>query len=526
MMSLLDRRGPKRSLDRLLEQGERLATVESPDAAVDTHVDGSRVVPRSRLARSENTRGASQRWECKYLVLLVCLDAATALIAGACAYLLRFTAVGSRSPQYLALSLLLPFAWLVTLALSQSYESRYLFVGPDEYRRVMMAAAWLTAAVALVSYSIHLNVARGYVALALPTLLLTDLASRHGLRKWLHRRRQRDGLYMKRIILVGYERPVANLCQQLSRERYHGVQVVGACLPPHRPRLDRINQVGVAVLGTFDEVVAAVGHADADAVAVLSCPELDAEVLRSLAWKLEKTRTELFVAPALIDVAGPRTTIRPVDGLPLLHVEHPQLAGARRIVKTTFDVGLAGIALVVLAPMFLGLALSVRLTTPGPAIFKQIRVGRDGKVFALYKFRTMFVGAEDRLAEVWQLREHDGVLFKARKDPRVTQLGRWLRRYSLDELPQLVNVLRGQMSLVGPRPPLPAEVEQYAEHVRRRLVVKPGLTGLWQVSGRADLPWEEAVRLDLRYVENWSLALDVVILARTLVAVVRSSGAY
>jgi len=469
---------------------------------------------------------SSHRWEGEYLRLVIAVDVAVALLAGGTAYFFRFAIPGWYIPRYIPLSLLLPLAWLLTLSLCQAYESRFLYVGPDEYRRVLVAAASFMAGIAFVSYIAHVSLARGYVAIAVVMLAVGDLIGRHALRKWLHRNRNRNGRYMKRVVLVGYERAVANMCRQLSRERYHGVQVVGACLPPHRPRRQRIDDVDIEVLGTFNDVVSAVEACGADAVAVLACPELDAEVLRGLAWQLEKTGTDLFVAPALIDVAGPRTTIRPVDGLPLLHVEHPELAGARRVVKTSFDVVLSAVALIVLAPALLGVALAIRLTSPGPALFRQTRVGKEGQTFSLYKFRTMFDGSEERLAEVRSLNEHDGVLFKVRRDPRVTPLGRWLRRFSVDELPQLVNVLRGDMSLVGPRPPLPSEVELYAGHVRRRLVVKPGLTGLWQVSGRADLPWEEAVRLDLRYVENWSLALDVVILARTMTAVIRSSGAY
>ncbi|PZS33633.1 MAG: UDP-phosphate galactose phosphotransferase [Pseudonocardiales bacterium] len=468
----------------------------------------------------------SQRWEGEYLRLVVAIDVAVAVLAGGTAYFVRFAAQGWYIPRYLALSLLLPLAWLLTLSLCQAYESRFLYVGPDEYRRVLVAVAGFTAGIAFVSYTVHLSLARGYVAIVVTLLAFGDLVGRHALRKWLHRNRCRDGRFMKRVVLVGYERAVANMCRQLSRERYHGVQVVGACLPPHRPRRQRLDDVDVDVLGTFNDVVGAVEACGADAVAVLACPELDAEVLRGLAWQLEKTGTDLFVAPALIDVAGPRTTIRPIDGLPLLHVEHPELAGARRVVKTSFDIALAALALIVLTPALIGVGIAIRLTSPGPALFRQTRVGKEGQTFSLYKFRTMYVGSEERLAEVRSLNEHDGVLFKVRHDPRVTSLGHWLRRYSVDELPQLVNVLRGDMSLVGPRPPLPSEVELYAGHVRRRLVVKPGLTGLWQVSGRADLPWEEAVRLDLRYVENWSLALDVVILARTMTAVIRSSGAY
>jgi exopolysaccharide biosynthesis polyprenyl glycosylphosphotransferase len=232
------------------------------------------------------------------------------------------------------------------------------------------------------------------------------------------------------------------------------------------------------------------------------------------------------VASSLLDVTGDRITIRPIDGLPMLHVEHPRLAGGRRVVKSLFDTVGALALLTALAPVFVVVALLIVRDSAGPVFFRQVRVGRGGGRFTILKFRTMHVDAEARLARLRACSDTDGVLFKMRDDPRVTGVGRWLRRFSLDELPQLVNVLLGQMSLVGPRPPLPAEVDRYPDDMRRRLVVKPGLTGLWQVSGRADLPWQEAVRLDLRYVENWSLSLDLVILLRTVVAVWRASGAY
>jgi lipopolysaccharide/colanic/teichoic acid biosynthesis glycosyltransferase len=178
------------------------------------------------------------------------------------------------------------------------------------------------------------------------------------------------------------------------------------------------------------------------------------------------------------------------------------------------------------SPVLAGTALAIKLTSPGPVLFRQVRVGKDGRDFVMYKFRTMYADAAARLAEVRHLNDYDDVLFKVRDDPRVTRVGRWLRRFSVDEVPQLINVLRGQMSLVGPRPPLPEEVAAYPADMRRRLAVRPGLTGLWQVSGRSDLPFEEAVKLDLRYVENWSFTLDLVILLRTLTAVLRASGAY
>jgi exopolysaccharide biosynthesis polyprenyl glycosylphosphotransferase len=314
---------------------------------------------------------------------------------------------------------------------------------------------------------------------------------------------------------------VLALARQLRRERYHGLQVVGCCLPAGRD-----GPFSLPVYGTFDEVAAAVRRACVDTVIVLSCPELDGHALRRLGWRLERDDVDLMLASSLVDVAGARTTIRPVDGLPLLHVEHPRLAGGCRVLKEVFDRLLAAFLLVGTAPLLVGLAVTVKWHSPGPVLFRQVRVGKDGREFVMYKFRTMHTGAESRLAEIRHLNEYDGVMFKMREDPRVTAAGRWLRRFSLDELPQVANVLRGQMSLVGPRPPLPEEVARYAGDVRRRLAVKPGLTGLWQVSGRSDLSWEEAVRLDLRYVENWSFSLDLVILLRTLTAVCRASGAY
>jgi exopolysaccharide biosynthesis polyprenyl glycosylphosphotransferase len=253
---------------------------------------------------------------------------------------------------------------------------------------------------------------------------------------------------------------------------------------------------------------------------------MDGLKLRTLAWELEKTGTDLCVAPALLDVAGPRTTIRPTAGLTLLHVDHPQLSGPRQIVKDMFDRCAATLALTALSPLLLAIAMAIRFHDEGPALFTQTRVGKDGQPFKIYKFRTMVVDAEARLAELRAKNESDGALFKIRNDPRVTAVGAWLRKWSLDELPQFFNVMLGEMSLVGPRPALPNEAAQYAEHVRRRLVVKPGLTGLWQVSGRSDLTWDESVRMDLRYVENWSFVLDLQILWKTLGVIIRGSGAY
>jgi exopolysaccharide biosynthesis polyprenyl glycosylphosphotransferase len=422
--------------------------------------------------------------------------------------------------MYLGLSLALPVLWLVALWLAGAYDVRFIGTGSDEYRKVLNAGVSLTAAVAIFSYTVNLQLSRAYVVIALPSVTVFDLFARFAMRKRLHARRMR-GKCLHNVVAVGHELAVAALITELGRDRYHGLTVVGACVV--RPgECDEV--VGVPIYGGLDDITAAVKAFDADTVAVTTCPEMDGIRLRSLAWELEKTGTDLCVSPALLDVAGPRTTIRPTAGLTLLHVDHPQLAGFRLVLKGLFDRCAAAAALVMLAPVMAALAAAVWLQDRGPALFTQMRVGKDGHSFRMYKFRTMVVDAEQRRTQLLPSNDSDGVLFKLRRDPRVTAVGAHLRRLSLDELPQLFNVFLGHMSLVGPRPALPDEAAMYAEHVRRRLAVKPGLTGMWHVSGRPDLSWEESLQLDLRYVENWSFALDLQILWRTIRALLRGPG--
>jgi exopolysaccharide biosynthesis polyprenyl glycosylphosphotransferase len=458
-------------------------------------------------------------WARRYRLRAVVSDLASALLAGMAALFMRFGEVTAYVTPYVLLSLTLPLLWIGMVAVNRAYEPRLIGVGSEEFRRISQCGFLLTAAVAIAAYVTKTDLARGYVVLALPLMTVLTLTVRYGLRRGLHRRRA-AGDCMRRVVAVGHRAAVADLARQFRRERYHGMEIVAACVPGGA----EAPVGGVPVLGDFSDVALVVGQAGADTVAVLACPELDGTALRRLAWRLEKSRTDLVVAPALMEVAGPRTTIRPVAGLPLLHVEHPELTGVRRLVKNLFDRLVAGVVVVVLSPLLGALALAVRMSGPGPVLFRQTRVGRDGGEFTILKFRTMAADAEARKIEL--VGDGDGVLFKIRNDPRVTPLGGWLRRHSLDELPQLFNVVRGDMSLVGPRPPLPEEVARYGDDVRRRLVVRPGMTGLWQVSGRSELTWEESVRLDLRYVENWSLTLDLQILWKTWSAVARGAGAY
>jgi exopolysaccharide biosynthesis polyprenyl glycosylphosphotransferase len=504
--------------------------------AVDVTADLQRI-PADQVGtpahatRAKPERSQRSRWERRYVRKVMAADFLVVLFAGIVAYAVRFgLVITDYMTGYVWLTATLPVVWLIALALNHCYDTRFLFVGSDEYQRVFRAGIAMVATVAMTAYAFDLPVARGYVVIAVPMATVSCAAARFGLRKRLQLSHLR-GKCLRRVIVVGYERAVTDLCRQLRRERYHGMEVVGACLP--RPITERRDgrlivrtSLDVPVLGTFAEVATAVDRAAADTVVVLSCPEFDGTALRRLAWQLERDATELIVASALLDIGGDRTTIRPVDGLPMLHLDHAKLRGARRVVKEIFDRVVAFAGLVLISPLMIAVALTIRATSKGPALFRQVRVGRGGREFKIFKFRTMRIDAEAIMSGLQHLNEHDGVLFKMRNDPRITPIGRFLRRFSLDELPQLLNVLRGEMSLVGPRPPLPTEVERYPFDMYRRLAVKPGLTGLWQVSGRADLPWEEVVRLDLRYVESWSLSLDLVILLRTVTAVLRSSGAY
>jgi exopolysaccharide biosynthesis polyprenyl glycosylphosphotransferase len=469
-------------------------------------------------------------WQTRYISMACLIDLAVGVVSATAALGLRFgpDPEEPHRASYVWITIALPFAWLATLALNRAYESRHLFVGTDEYVRVFRAGVALIAALAIISYAANFRLARGYLLIAVPLMIMIGMAARYAARYQLHRSWAR-GRRLHRVILVGPQRAVADLTGRLRRERYHGFGVVGTCVPGFIHDLGAPRPSGEPpVLGGFNSVADAVTRVKADTVIVLSCPEIDGAALRRMAWQLERNEIDLIVASSLVDVAGDRTTIRPVDGLPMLHVEHPKLRGARRLVKNAFDRFSAATLLLFASPALLVIAALVRFSPAarGPAIFRQERVGRLGQPFTLYKFRTMYVDAEARLEELRALNESASGLFKMRQDPRVTRIGRLLRRYSLDELPQLFNVLKGDMSLVGPRPPLAREVAEYPSDMRRRLVVKPGLTGLWQVSGRSDLSWEESIRLDLSYVENWSLAMDMAILARTVTAVLRSSGAY
>ena len=428
--------------------------------------------------------------------------------------------------NYTAISLLLISAWMIALDSVGSRGYRVVGTGTQEYRAVADAAVRLFGVVALIAFLFKVDFARGYILIAFPLGLLVVALSRWMWRQWLNVQRQK-GRYSSRVVLIGSSETTTHIADHLDRQPEAGYLVVGICTPGDPDKI-KATRPSVYSFTRIDDLQSAMGELWADTVIVTSTDELSPQRLRELSWSLEPGRQHLVMAPSLTDIGGPRIHTRPVSGLPLIHVETPRYEGRKLFAKRAFDVFASALLILLLSPLLMGIALGIRLTSPGGVLFRQERVGINGSFFSMFKFRSMIPDAEARLSSLTsQFREEgNSVMFKMRDDPRVTRLGRILRRYSLDELPQLFNVLGGSMSIVGPRPPLEREVAQYETHVHRRFLVRPGITGLWQVSGRSNLSWEDTVRLDLYYVENWSLVGDLTILLRTARAVFRRDGAY
>ncbi|XEM93790.1 sugar transferase [Rhodococcus sp. JVH1] len=479
--------------------------------------------------------GNRRAWQAAYIRRLWISDTLVVIAAVALAQWVRFGDSGTLSTSssvhtlsYTLVSAALIIAWLATLVIFRTRTVRVIGSGPDEYRRIFVSTVRLFGLIAIVSLLFRLDLARLYLAFAFPVGLLGLVVSRWVWRQVITRKRAR-GEFQTSVLVVGGERSVRNLAESFERGTADGYRVVGVCIPGgNGNRGDEITVTGheIPILGDERDVVRALEFCHADTVAVTATEHLGHEGMRNLAWDLEPHHVDLVVAPGMMDVSGPRLSMRPVAGLPLIHVEKPQYHGAQRFSKLLFDFVFATLALILISPVMIAAALAIKLTSRGPVFYRSERMGLDGKPFPMLKFRSMVVDADKQVASLMNGNDGAGVLFKLREDPRVTSVGRIMRKYSLDELPQFINVLRREMSVVGPRPPLRCEVEAYDGTVRRRLLVKPGITGLWQVSGRSDLSWEETVRLDLSYVENWSMVWDVLIIGKTVRAVVAGDGAY
>ncbi len=433
--------------------------------------------------------------------------------------------------SYFYLSIFIVITWMLLLAVFGTRNERVLGSGADEYRLIADGSIRLFGLIAIAAFLFQLDLARGYILVALPLGIVFLLFSRWVWRLWLGSKRT-TGDYSARVVLVGSHDTVAVVLRELQLQTASGYQVVGVCLPAGRPGTF-FDESGVPVLGDLDSVLASMEGIRADTVLVTSSG-LGPEGIRELSWSLEPGQHHLVLSSSLLDIGGPRLHTRPVAGLPLIHVETPSYDGRRHIAKRLFDVVASAFLIVVLSPIFLIAAVCVRRSSAGPILYRQRRMGIKGTTFLMVKFRSMAVGSDTLLAGLQEENQATGqgngsgnsVLFKMKNDPRITRVGKLLRRYSIDELPQLFNVFGGSMSLVGPRPSLESESENYETRVHRRFLVKPGLTGLWQVSGRSNLSWAESVRLDLYYVENWSAMGDFMILWRTAKAVFSRAGAY
>jgi len=540
-------------LARAEAAGRSEAAASAPASAVDASPatrPGPRIHSTDEIARglapSETTSRHGGRWRDKYAKVLMVSDL---LIVFATVLTTQWLWLGVEPPlqyqpgeepgsiPYWFASIAVALLWVWILSIYDTRDYRIVGSGSDEYKRIFHASLVLTGAVAIIVYLLRVELARGFVLIAFPVGTVLLITGRWLWRQWLHHRRRRGRMLM-RVLVVGSPDSVRDIASDLRSQPAAGYTVVGAQYIDGSPRPESRaiftprNETAIPVYDSQRDIPALMDSIGADTVVIASTSVASRDWLRNVGWSLDPVRHYLIVAPGLVDVGGPRIAMRPVAGLPLMHVDAPRLSRVGQVTKRVFDFVATLLGLVLISPLLVLIALVVKLGDGGPVFFLQERIGLDGRTFRMVKFRSMRVDAEEVLERLQAEREAQGadagnsVLFKMKDDPRVTRVGKLLRRFSLDELPQLFNVLTGSMSLVGPRPPLEREVAQYEDHVHRRFFVKPGITGLWQVSGRSNLSWEESVRLDLFYVENWSLAGDLVILWRTGRAVFGSDGAY
>ncbi len=477
-------------------------------------------------------RRTKPTWERAYQRRLVVTDAvilAATLLAtqtfwfGVDASRLLASNTAALAVPYLLATLVLFVLWLLALKTYGTRSPRVIGSGFSEYSRVAGSSFRLFGAVAIAALLLQFSPARGYIVTAFPVGVALLIGSRWLWRQWL-RKQRRNGRYLIRVLLVGAASSVERLHDEFGRRSYLGFEIVGACLPG-RTRTES-TLLPVKRLGSFDEVAVVARRERVHAVALAGSEDLPPDDVRRIGWKLESAGVDLMVAPAITEVAGTRIHTRPVGGMPLMYVDSPAYEGGKKTAKAVLDFGLAWLGLMIAGPIMLLTAIGVKLTSAGPVFFRQTRIGLNGKAFDVFKFRSMRVGADAELGDLLRAQgTHETPLFKVDNDPRITRFGTFIRKYSLDELPQLFNVIKGEMSLVGPRPQRAEEVALYDNAAGRRLLVKPGITGLWQVSGRSDLSWEDTIRLDLYYAENWSLLDDFVIMLWTVKTVLQSRGA-
>ncbi|MFG1930089.1 sugar transferase [Mycobacterium sp. NPDC048908] len=488
--------------------------------------------------QTKHVEAHGYRWKRSYRRRLIVVDTVAVVAAVTLASIGRFSVpvdeavAASRSWVFVATySVGLVVVWLAVLGLAQSRDLSLAGIGVEEYRRVMSATAWVFGIIAAGGLLMNAQIARGYLLIALPVGLAGLLAGRYLLERNLAKNRSR-GEFTNHVVVLGSPDSIVSLCGKFDRARSAGYKVIGACVPDYDGEPGGVLETPagkVPVLGDASAVEEALRLTGADALAVAAVERLGHEQIRRLAWRLDLLRVDLIVVPGMTDIAGPRLKVRPIDDVPLFHIARPEHdSGPSRYGKRAFDLAFASVALILLIPVFAVVSCAIKLEDRGPVFFRQQRPGLHGKPFRILKFRTMSTdGDASQPTDPILVEPVEQIFFaKSESDNRVTRVGRYLRRTSLDEIPQLVNVLTGAMSIVGPRPLIPGEGLSVEHYIERRALVKPGITGLWQISGRSSVSAEERVRLDHSYIDNWSLLRDMVIVLRTVRAVLNGRGAY
>jgi exopolysaccharide biosynthesis polyprenyl glycosylphosphotransferase len=482
------------------------------------------VAPESQEVEERRT---TKLHSAKRIALRVLIDAMAVMVALFSASIIRFEIMGE-SPalrdgwSYPLLTLVCVPVWLSLFWLYGLYEPRQVLSPVNEFKQVFHGVVAGTVVLLISDSVLRLNLARGWALLAMFCGFVVLGGERLAVRKSLHFLRRRGG-DTTRTLVLGANHEGRTVANTLEREGWLGYEIVGF-LDDDLPSDEKIGE-SHKVLGPVADVKKVIAQRDVNLV-LIAATAFEATRLNKLFWELQDCDIDLQITSGTVDLLASRMTVQSVAGVPLLYVRRTGISALQQTMKRAMDFAGSLVLIALLSPLLIGIALWIRTDSKGPAIFKQMRAGRDGKPFVCWKFRTMVADAEQQLPELEHLSEGPGLLFKLKEDPRVTKTGKWLRRYSLDELGQLMNVLRGEMSLVGPRPALPSEVEQYDDWVRNRLRVKPGMTGLWQVSGRAETSFADYIRYDLFYIQNWSLSLDLWILWRTFRAVLSTEGAH
>ena len=474
-------------------------------------------------------------WERKVVRRIFLTDVLVVAFAVVVAHIIRFNVIPIPPailqeilPRALLIDITVFVGWMIALSVFRTRDPKTFDSGSRQYQAVARSTFTLFGWVAIMALLIKWDLSRGFLALSFAVGTTLLFLERRAWRSWVLRKRLK-GDYLARVLVIGGVRSAKAMTLRFSEDASSGFRVVGVWVP------DRVaapnerfhaNDSAVSVLGTESDLGQALEVDAVDTVVVTDTEHLGHDGMRELAWALEGRDVNLLVAPNVVDVAGPRIHLEAHGNMPLIYLSGPSYSRARTLRRAMFDRCFAAAVLMAASPVLLVAALAIRLTGRGPIFYRSERIGTHGVPFQMFKLRTMVRGADQMLEEIEHHNDAAGPLFKVREDPRVTRVGRFLRRFSIDELPQFLNVLRGDMSVVGPRPPLRSEVDAYSDNMRRRLLVKQGVTGLWQVSGRSDLTWEDSVRLDLDYVENWTMLRDMQIIFRTARAVLASRGAY